>query len=121
MPPFLPGIELSRALYIDHVAQLLADVPHAAALLGEGSEVLGFDTERSTDHAWGPRLLVFVDEAAVAAVRDRIDAGLPDEVLGWPARFYRWQVDAVTHHVEVEALGRWLERRSASIPAAASP
>ena len=38
---------------------------YAAALLGPGSEVLGFDTERSTDHDWGPRLQVFLgaDEA----------------------------------------------------------
>lgn len=112
MARFVPGIELSRSLYDDHVARLLADVPHAAGLLGEGSEVLGFDTPRSTDHAWGPRLQVLVDEEErVADLRRRIDESLPDEVRGWPTRFYRWQVDAVTHHVEVEPLGKWLRDR----------
>jgi hypothetical protein len=33
---------------------------HSAARLGEGSEVLGFDTKRSTDHDWGPRLQIFL-------------------------------------------------------------
>ncbi len=76
-----------------HVAALLDGVPHAAALLGEGSKVLGFDTERSTDHAWGPRLQVFVREELVEEARRRVEDGLPDEVRGWPTRFYRWQVD----------------------------
>lgn len=111
MPQFVPGITLSRTFYEQHVAGLLAGVPHAAALLGEGSEVLGFDTERSTDHAWGPRLHVFVDEQLVGPVRARVERGLPDEVLGWPTRFYRWQTGEVGHHVEVEPLGRWLRGR----------
>jgi hypothetical protein len=108
---FIPGIELARALYEDHVAALLSGIPHAAALLGEGSEVLGFDTERSTDHAWGPRLQLFVEADAVPSVESKLDQGLPDEVGGWAVRFYRWQVDAVTHHVEVWTLENWLAKR----------
>lgn len=34
----------------------------AAALIGSGSEVLGFDTEMSSDHHWGPRAMLFLDE-----------------------------------------------------------
>ncbi|HET6320212.1 MAG TPA: hypothetical protein VFG86_27455 [Chloroflexota bacterium] len=33
---------------------------HAAANLFAGSEVLGFDTPRSMDHWWGPRVTLFV-------------------------------------------------------------
>lgn len=108
MPDFVRGVDLAREFYAEHVAALLHDVRHAAALLGEGSEVLGFDSPRSTDHAWGPRLQVFVTEADLATARDAIDDGLPDEFRGWPTRFYRWQVDAVTHHVEVHTLTAWL-------------
>ena len=61
-PPFIPGIELARAFHAEIVAPLLAGQPepYAAALLGPGSEVLGFDSARSADHDWGPRLQVFL-------------------------------------------------------------
>ena len=52
MPEFLPGLELSRAFYEEVVRGIVGNVPHSAALLGYGSDVLGFDTERSTDHGW---------------------------------------------------------------------
>jgi len=55
------GIELSRRFYEDAVAPLLGSVPHSAALVGPGSEVLGFDTERSHDHDWGAFVVVFVE------------------------------------------------------------
>src|SRR3954447_20880781 len=79
MSSFVSGLELSNAFYAEAVAPLVGDIPHAAALLGWGSDVLGFDTSRSTDHGWGPRLQVFVDVEHVPLVRDVVDAGLPDE------------------------------------------
>ena len=60
-PAFIPGLELAGAFYREAVGPLIGDVPHAAALIGTGSDVLGFDTARSTDHGWGPRVQVFVD------------------------------------------------------------
>ena len=54
MRDFVPGLELSRRFYVDVVAPLLERIRHSAARLGEGSEVLGFDTIRSTDHGWDP-------------------------------------------------------------------
>ena len=54
MTSFIPGIELSRNFY-EEVIRELVEPPHAAALIGEGSEVLGFDQPRFTDHSWGTR------------------------------------------------------------------
>jgi len=83
---------------------------HSAALIGWGSDVLGFDTEQSTDHGWGPRLQLFVAAGDVAAVRDAVERVLPGEFRGWPTRF-GWDEVPVTHHVEVSELGPWLEGR----------
>jgi Domain of unknown function (DUF4037) len=110
VPRFVPGVELSRAFYEEVVAPLLAGEEHAAALLGTGSDVLGYDTVRSTDHGWGPRMQLFVDDDRVAAVRESIDAGLPEEFRGWPTR-YGWDEVAVSHHVDVAPLGEWLQGR----------
>jgi Domain of unknown function (DUF4037) len=92
---FLPGLELSRQFYAEAVAPLLdsalAGAPYSAALLGWGSDVQGFDTERSTDHAWGPRLQIFLageDSHAHAASLDaHLDRELPDEFRGHRVRF----------------------------------
>ena len=106
----MPGLELARAFYDEAVAPVLTDVPHSAALIGSGSDVLGFDTVRSTDHGWGPRLQVFVaDEAPDRLARD-LDSALPDAFRGWPVRF-GWDEVPVTSHVELAPLGEWLERR----------
>ena len=110
MPEFVPGRELSRAFYAEVVGPLVGDVEHSAALLGWGSDVLGFDTARSTDHGWGPRMRVFVDPADVPRVRAAVDAGLPDEFRGWPTR-YGWDDVPVSSHVNVRPLGEWLERQ----------
>lgn len=110
MSPFVPGIELARAFYTEVAAPLVGRTPHAAALLGTGSDVLGFDTERSTDHGWGPRLQVFVDSAEVVRLARAIDEGLPHEFRGWPTRF-GWDDVPESHHVEVAALEEWLRAR----------
>ncbi|HEY0460998.1 MAG TPA: DUF4037 domain-containing protein, partial [Pyrinomonadaceae bacterium] len=57
----------------------------------DGSEILGFDTEMSTDHDWGTRLMIFLDEDDFAAHRDEISAALsrrlPYEFRGYPTNF----------------------------------
>jgi hypothetical protein len=91
MPTFLAGIELNRRFYREVVRPLLDEsfpsLPYAAALLGPGSEVLGFDTAMSMDHDWGLRLLV-VPRAADAAVIDALEhllhQRLPSQFLGYP-------------------------------------
>ena len=63
MPDFLPGLELNRIFYIEAVKPILdrefPALQYSAALIGGGSEVLGFDTEMSSDHHWGPRVMLF--------------------------------------------------------------
>jgi hypothetical protein len=104
---FVPGRALSAAFYDEVVAPLLGAHPHSAALLGTGSDVLGFDTVVSTDHGWGPRLKLFVPDGDVAVVRNRIDSGLPARFRGWPVR-YGWDEVPVSHHVQVATLSDWL-------------
>jgi len=66
MGTFVSGIELSRRHYDEEVRPLLHSrfgaISHSASLLGRGSEVLGYDDEMSTDHDWGPRILLFLSE-----------------------------------------------------------
>lgn len=89
---FIPGLELSRRFYKEAVRPLLDEhfphLKHAAALIGYGSEVLGFDTVRSTDHDWGPRTLLFLPEENYAGQSDRMRAilkkELPVEFSGYP-------------------------------------
>lgn len=91
MPNFIPGLELSRRFYAALVRPLLdkhfPGLPHAAALIGYGSEVLGFDTEMSTDHAWCPRMQLFLrdeNDALAEPIKSMLGDKLPREFLGYP-------------------------------------
>ncbi|MGZ0153222.1 DUF4037 domain-containing protein [Kribbella sp. WER1] len=53
------GLETCARFYRNVVGPQV-EVPHSAALLGRGSEVLGFDDEMSTDHNCEARVLLFV-------------------------------------------------------------
>lgn len=109
---FVPGIELARRFYTQAVSPILGRalgaVPHSAALIGYGSEVQGFDTERSTDHAWGPRTLVFLDDDAFREhgreLVATLDCELPEEFLGYPVRFPYPPGTPPRHWVHVAAL-----------------
>jgi len=92
---FIPGLELSRLFYEEMVEPLLRDLldgtSYSAGLIGYGSEVQGFDSARSTDHAWGPRIQVFLSSAEFRMRGDSLDAllaqRLPAEFRGYPVRF----------------------------------
>lgn len=107
MRRFVPGIELNRDFYVAVVGPLLSGEAHAAGLLGWGSDVLGFDDERSTDHGWGLRLNVFVEASAIDRVRELVEANLPAAFRDWPVR-YGWDAVPVKHHVDVRSLDMWL-------------
>jgi hypothetical protein len=88
----LRGLELARRFYFEAVLPVLErHVPrleHAAALLGSGSEVLGFDDEISTDHHWGPRVqLFFRDLEPADELHDLLANELPVEFGGYSTNF----------------------------------
>ncbi|MFL6336185.1 MAG: DUF4037 domain-containing protein [Pyrinomonadaceae bacterium] len=94
MPEFVKGLELSRLFFEEAVRPALAaEFPalrYAAALLGTGSEVLGFDTEMSADHGWGPRVDLFLEERefdARQSIREALRHKLPRRFRGYPTNF----------------------------------
>jgi len=74
---FVPGLRLAGGFHAAVVRPLLDQafpgLRYAAALIGAGSEVLGFDTDRSTDHDWGPRLQLFLGEEDAGRLRHDVD------------------------------------------------
>ena len=110
MAEFMPGRELARAFYEEVIAPAVATYEHAAAFIGFGSDVFGFDSARSTDHGWGPRFELFVAADQIVAVSSIVEAALPEAFRGWPTRF-GWDAVAVRHHVEISELGSWMRDR----------
>jgi hypothetical protein len=96
-PPFVKGLELCELFYEEAVKPILAthfpDLTYSAALIGPGSDVLGFDTPQSRDHDWGPRLMLFVNHADHEAYQDQVDRvlrqELPREIHGYSTDFGR--------------------------------
>jgi hypothetical protein len=92
---FIKGLELSELFFQEAVNPILdrnfSGLVFSAALLGDGSEVLGFDTPQSTDHDWGPRLQLFLGEADLREHRENIDQALrrelPVEIRGYVTNF----------------------------------
>jgi hypothetical protein len=89
---FVPGLELSRAFFGEAVQPLLAkhypNLIHSAGRLDTGSDVLGFDTPRSMDHWWGPRVTVYLREADYSdglrdEIRHMLGMELPFDVRGF--------------------------------------
>src|SRR3954469_5838819 len=128
MPDFIPGLQLSEVLYREAVTPILGrefpGLVHSAARIGAGSDVLGFDTVRSTDHEWGPRLLLFLSESDVTthgpAMVEKWRQTLPRGIRGYPTNCGRKDGDGirvpqpvntrpVEHKVEVTTLSRFLQ------------
>jgi hypothetical protein len=127
---FVPGLRLTELFYREAVQPILErafpGIPYSAALLGSGSEVLGFDTIRSTDHEWGPRTLLFLLEtdypSHAAAIAEALRHALPHEFLGYPTTFgppnaegvrlpLRTDAGPVEHKVALTTLPRFLRDR----------
>jgi len=119
-PAYIPGLQLAREFCAAVVRPLLEEhfpqVPYAAALLGPGSEVVGFDSQRSVDHDWGPRVLVFLTDSEAGqaeAVTAMLARRLPESFRGYPVAFpvTREPGGTARHRVEVTGLGAWLAGR----------
>lgn len=128
MARFIPGLELSRRFYAEAVLPILrrtlGAIPHSAARLGTGSEVLGFDTERSTDHEWGPRLQIFLRDEDLRTHGEStwlaLSEQLPTSFAGWPTHFHApdggpiglmTETDGpVNHRIAVTSTAEWFGR-----------
>jgi hypothetical protein len=97
----IQGLELSRRFYAEVVSPWLGrefpDLRHAAALIGAGSELLGFDDELSRDHDFCARAQLFVDDdmfqARGASVVSRFAEIAPTSFLGAPTTAGRKRPD----------------------------
>ncbi|NKB70947.1 MAG: DUF4037 domain-containing protein [Candidatus Latescibacteria bacterium] len=102
-PPFIPGLDLAEGFFTDLVRPMLEahlpDMSYAAAVLAGGSDVLGFDTEMSTDHDWGPRVMLFLKredfEARARAIRALAMEHLPLAYRDYPVRIYDREVQDI--------------------------
>ena len=92
---FTPGLALCEAFYREAVRpileQALPGLRYSAALIGPGSEVLGFDTEMSADHHWGPRVMLFLGEDDLRAFSESLYVTLAERLPltfgGYPTNF----------------------------------
>lgn len=109
------GVGLALNYYEEVVAPLLRarwpGLPHAAARLGSGSDVLGLDDVVSRDHDWGLRLTLLVEPAQVDAVDAFLQQELPETYRGWPTRFATTFKPKLHHQVDVSAAEDFAESR----------
>lgn len=80
----MPGLRLAEGFFHEEVEPILRsqypNLSYSAALIGSGSEVLGFDTEMSMDHHWGPHTMLFLRPDDFKSKRDEIRIFLSNEL-----------------------------------------
>ena len=91
---FIPGLKLNSLYYAEVVGPLLRQfdpqLRYSSALIGYGSDVLGFDNATSMDHNWGPRMQLFFDRAEsgrMGAIDAFLRQNLPGEFLGFSTNY----------------------------------
>jgi hypothetical protein len=126
------GLALSRSFYERSVRPIIAahapGLRYAAARIGDGSEVLGYDTPMSADHNCGPGVQLFLPESQFATVAPALMAALDSEL---PATFEGHPVSYLAqgrptaddmpigmfgsfHGVELFTLSAWYRRQFAA-------
>ncbi len=96
------------------VNRVCPEVAYLAGRLGSGSDVLGFDDERSADHDFGCRLTLLVDGAdgsSVPRIDDLLEAELPERFGDWPIRFATSWDSRVRHKVGVATVHAFARSR----------
>ena len=140
-PPFIPGIQLNKHFYHEAVRPILESgfpgLAHSAALIGYGSDVLGFDTPMSTDHNWGPRLQLFLalddlerhGNAVDEALRRQLPLSFrgysvnfsePDWSDGGTQRMQSTEAGPIRHLIQIETVDAFV-RRCLGVDLAAEP
>ncbi len=92
---FIKGLDLSEAFFNQVGKKILEkdfpNIKYSAALIGYGSDVIGFDTAMSTDHMWGPRFYIFLEEANFETIKQGISQAFseqfPHEFMGYSTHF----------------------------------
>lgn len=94
MAEFLKGLELCEGFFRDCAQPVIEEnfpgLVYSAGLIGYGSDVLGYDDPVSTDHMWGPRFYLFLDERDIARKDDifrTLSKGLPYTYKGFSVNF----------------------------------
>ncbi|MDE1868844.1 MAG: DUF4037 domain-containing protein [Candidatus Micrarchaeota archaeon] len=95
MVRFVKGLKLNELFYRQAVRPILRsefpNLKYAAALIGYGSDVLGYDDKLSMTHMWGPRVSIFLKENDFKRYKNKIlssmSKNLPYEILGVPTNY----------------------------------
>src|SRR6185369_8577104 len=123
MQNFIPGLQLSELFYREAAKPILEaffpQVSYSAALLGWGSEVLGYDDVQSSDHHWGPRFFLFLSAEDYKqyknAIYETLSLNLPHRFKGYSTSFgepdeigvrHRSNIDSgpVNHMIHIETI-----------------
>jgi hypothetical protein len=111
MADFIPGLKLSELFYSEAAKPILdtffPQLSYSAALLGWGSEVLGYDDVQSSDHHWGPRFLLFLSahdlEQHKNGIRETLSQNLPHRFRGYSTSFGEPDEVGVRHLSEIDS------------------
>tara|TARA_Y100000034_G_scaffold100307_1_gene123562 strand:+ start:1001 stop:2074 length:1074 start_codon:yes stop_codon:yes gene_type:complete len=94
MTKFIKGKKLSELFFNEVVKPLIKkhypNLKYSAGLLGHGSDVIDFDTVRSIDHDWGPRVLLFLSKEDLRKkkqISDMFSKKLPYTFKGFSTHF----------------------------------
>ena len=111
MQNFIPGLKLSELFYSEAAKPILDNffprLSYSAALLGWGSEVLGYDDIQSSDHHWGPRFFLFLSvedhKQHKDAIYQTLSHNLPHRFRGYSTSFGEPDEVGVRHMSESDS------------------